>query len=398
MNTLNYKERICDANALYKGYLASIKNTEWKEASQSYKIFYLPNLFDLQDDLLNQTLTNGRVNEFFQNERGRVRAISSIPVKDKIVRHVLCDDVFMPLIKRKIIYDNGASIKGRGLGFQRKRFEVHLKEYYKLYGNEGYILFGDFTKFYDNVVHVIAKKQFLELVENDEFIKWLLDLIFDGFVIDVSFLSDEEYKYCYDNIFDKNFYRKYIPKEKLTGQKLMYKSINIGDQLSQLIGIYYPNKIDTYVKYVRSQKFYGRYMDDWYIMSPDKEELKDILKEIRKIAKELGIFINNKKTRIVKINKTFKFLQVKYTLLDDGKIVKRINPRRLRNFRVKLKKMAKKDISYNDIEEMFRSWMGSFYKLMSKDQRKDIFELYETLFNKKIEVVNKKLKITNKVI
>ena len=89
----------------------------------------------------------------------------------------------------------------------------------------------------------------------------------------------------------------------------MEKSVNIGDQLSQVIGIYYPYRIDNYVKYVRSQKFYGRYMDDWYIMNPSKEELFDLLDHIHQIAEEYGIHINKKKTRIVKISSTYKFLQ-----------------------------------------------------------------------------------------
>lgn len=170
----------------------------------------------------------------------------------------------------------------------------------KLYGNDGYILFGDFSKFYDNIIHEIAKRELLKLFDDDEFIDWLLTLIFKGFQIDVSYMSDEEYEACMTDTFNKLEYRN-IPKEKLTGEKWMEKSVNIGDQLSQVIGIYYPYPIDNYVKYVRQQKFYGRYMDDWYIMNPSKEELEDLLENICKIAAELGIHINRKKTRIVKI-------------------------------------------------------------------------------------------------
>ena len=54
-----------------------------------------------------------------------------------------------------------------------------------------------------------------------------------------------------DDLFNKLEYRD-IPKELLTGEKWMKKSVNIGDQLSQIIGIYYPYRIDNYVKYVRS--------------------------------------------------------------------------------------------------------------------------------------------------
>ena len=395
-----YSEIVSDANNLYKAYKASVKNSEWKETSQRFRLNFLSYIFKIQEVILNRTLKNGPVQEFSLNERGKTRPISSIPIEDRIVRHVLCDDILLPEVKKHIIYDNCASIKGRGMSMQRKRFEIHLKKYYRLYGNEGYILFGDFSKFYDNVIHKIAKDELLKLFDDDEFIEWLLDVIFDGFKIDVSYMDDDEYGNCLNSLFNKLEYRK-IPDELKTGQKFMEKSVNIGDQLSQVIGIYYPYPIDNYVKYVRGEKFYGRYMDDWYIMSPNKDNLIDILRNIKNIAVELGIHINEKKTRIVKISSTYKFLQIKYSLTKDGKVIKRMNPKRVTALRRKLKKLAVKvrngDIEYEWVENMFKSWMGGFYKLLSKQQRTNLLTLYEELFNKSISVLNKKLIITDKV-
>jgi hypothetical protein len=396
---MTYEEIICDANNLYKAYKASVKCSKWKESTQRFMMNFLNYIFDIQEDLSNRTLTNGPVKEFSISERGRLRSITSITPSDRIVRHVLCDEVLIPAVEKKLIYDNSASIKGRGIYHQRERFEVHLQKYYRKYGNEGYILFGDFTKFYDNIIHELAKKELLRLFDNDEFIDWLLTLIFDSFKVDVSYMSDDEYSSCLYDTFNKLDYRK-IPKNLLTGEKWMAKSVNIGDQLSQVIGIYYPYRIDNYVKYVRSQKFYGRYMDDWYIMSPSKEELEDLLKNIRKIAFDYGIHVNEKKTRIVKISSTYKFLQVKYTLTDSGKIIRRINPERVTAMRRKLKKMSVKvktgEIPEEYLENMFRSWMGAFYKIMSKQQRKNLILLYEDLLNKNITIINKKLIISDK--
>lgn len=396
---MTYEEILSDANNLYRAYKASVKGSKWKETTQKFMMYFLWSIFSIQEDLLNRTLENGPVEEFSLSERGRVRPISSIRIRDRIVRHALCDEILLPEVKKHIIYDNGASIKGRGISHQRERFEVHLRRYYKQYGNEGWILFGDFSKFYDNIIHEIAKRELLKLFDDDEFIDWLLTLIFDGFKIDVSYMTDEEYANCMTETFNKLDYRE-IPKEQLTGEKWMEKSVNIGDQLSQVIGIYYPYRIDNYVKYVRSQKFYGRYMDDWYIMNLSKEELVDLLEHIRVIAKELGIHINEKKTRIVKISSTYKFLQVKYTLTKDGKIVKRINPDRVTTMRRKLKKLAIKvangEIPYENIENMFRGWMGSFYKLLSRQQRKNLITLYEDLFDKTLSIVGKKLVIFDK--
>lgn len=395
-----YSDIVSDANNLYKAYKASVKNSEWKETSQRFRLNFLSYIFKVQEAILNRTLKNGPVQEFSLNERGKTRPISSIPIEDRIVRHVLCDDILLPEVKKHIIYDNCASIKGRGMSMQRKRFEIHLKKYYRLYGNEGYILFGDFSKFYDNVIHKVAKDELLKLFDDDEFIKWLLDVIFDGFKVDVSYMDDDEYDNCLNSLFNKLEYRK-IPDELKTGQKYMEKSVNIGDQLSQVIGIYYPYPIDNYVKYVRGEKFYGRYMDDWYIMSPDKDILIDILSNIREIAVGLGIHINEKKTRIVKISSTYKFLQVKYSLTKDGNVIKRLNPKRVTALRRKLKKLAVKvrngDIEYEWVENMFKSWMGGFYKLLSKQQRTNLLTLYEELFDKNISVLNKKLIITDKV-
>ncbi len=396
---MTYEEIVCDANNLYKAYKSSVKGSKWKETSQKFMMNFLRYIFKIQESILNRTLKNGQTDEFTLSERGRVRPITSLQTKDRIVRHVLCDEILLPEVRKHIIYDNGASIKGRGISHSRNRFEIHLHKYYKAYGNEGYILFGDFSKFYDNIIHDIAKKELLKLFDDDVFLDWLLTLIFNDFRIDVSYMSDKEYRSCMTNIFNKLDYRL-IPKEFLTGEKWMNKSVNIGDQLSQIIGIYYPYRIDNYVKYVRSQKFYGRYMDDWYIMSPNKYELQDLLNNIRTIANELGIHINEKKTRISKISNTYKYLQVKYTLTKDGKVIKRINPTRITAMRRTLKKLGIKvkngDIYYQNVENMFRGWMGSFYKIMSKQQRKNLIVLYEDLFNKTIHVSNKKLIIVDK--
>lgn len=396
---MTYEEIICDANNLYKAYRASIKNSKWKETTQKFMMNYLRYIFEIQEDLQNRTLTNGKSKEFSISERGRIRHITSIPISDRIVRHVLCDEILLPEVQKKLIYDNGASLKGRGISHQRERFEVHLRKYFRKYGNEGYILFGDFTKFYDNIIHDIAKKELLKLFNNDEFLDWLLGVIFDGFKVDVSYMTDEEYTSCLEQPFNRLDHDE-IPKELLTGKKWMHKSVNIGDQLSQILGIYYPYKIDNYVKYVRSQKFYGRYMDDWYIMNPSKEELQDLLENIRVIAKERGIHINEKKTRIVKISGTYKFLQVRYTLTQTGKIIKRINPDRVTAMRRKLKKLSVKiqngEIPYEYVEDMFKSWMGGFYKLLSKQQRKNLISLYEDLMDKNITIINKKLIISDK--
>lgn len=398
---MDYEALVCDANNLYRAYKASVKGSKWKESTQKFMMSFLPYLFEIQDELVNRTLINGPTHEFILNERGRMRPVTSISIPDRIVRHVLCDEVLLPEVKKHIIYDNCASIKGRGISQQRKRFEIHLHKYYETYHtNEGFILFGDFSKFYDNIIHEIAKQELLKLFDNDEFIDWLLTLIFKGFEVDVSYMSDEEYASCMTDVFNKLEYRK-IPSVVHTGEKWMAKSVNIGDQLAQVVGIYYPHPIDNYIKYVRQQKFYGRYTDDWYIINRSKGVLLDILNHVVEIANELGIHINRKKTRIVKLSSVYSYLQIRYTLTDSGRIIKRLKQEKITGMRRKLKKLSGKvernEIPYENAENMFKSWMGNFYKLMSKSQRKGLVTLYEELFHKTIAISHKKMIISERL-
>lgn len=56
---------------------------------------------------------------------------------------------------------------------------------------------------------------------------------------------------------------------------------------------------------------------------------------------------------------------------------------------------TKGEIEYESIENMFRGWMGAHYKLLSKQQRKNLIQLYEELFNKKISVISRKLIVSD---
>ena len=396
---IDYEKVITNENNLYEAVLKSVKNSKWKTSSQRTIVDILRFVCRLSDTLKNKTYKSNVVSTFKTYERGRLRLIDSYSVNDRAVRHVLCDEIFSDKIKNKIIYDNSASIKGRGLSYARRRFEVHLHKYYnKFKTNEGYILFGDFSKFYDNIIHTFAKEQLLELVDNDPYISWLLDVIFEAFEVDCSHLTNDEIDKLYYGVLDKLSFN--FNNHNYKTKKMLKKSISIGDQLSQLIGIYYPHEIDNYVKIVRSQKYYGRYADDWYIISNSKDELLDILKNIEKIATKLGIHVNKRKTRIVKLSSNYKYLQVIYSLTETGRVIKKINPKRVTTMRIKLKKLALKvensEIPYEYVENSFKSWMGSFYKLMSKDQRKNMIELYESLFNADIEIKNSKMKIYRK--
>ena len=121
-----------------------------------------------------------------------------------------------------------------------------------------------------------------------------------------------------------------------------------------------------------------------YIIHESKEYLRETLNEIRLMAAELGLHINDRKTQIYRIDRPFHFLQNVYYLTDSGRVVEKINKKRLTRMRRKLKKLAAMVYSgereIDDIENMYRSWMGAYKRIMSKRQIDSMNRLYSDLF------------------
>lgn len=376
-------EIIADMNVLYDAFLASMKSSAWKEEPQKFETDFLSQIAKLQRELLDGTYETSPGTEFTLHERGKIRHIHGGRMRDRVVRHALCDNVIGPALEPYLIYNNGASQKDKGIDFARKMFERDLHNFYLEHGtNDGYVGFIDFSKFYDNIRHDKATELICPKI--DDFSGHILSEIIRSFAIDVSYMTDEEYASCLKTKFNSIEYLNNITPEMKTGEKFMEKSVDIGDQTSQNIGIYFPTPIDNYATIIRGHRRYGRYMDDIYIIHHDEEYIKETFEGIRKKASELGIFINDKKTRICRLSDTFVYLQFKYFLTDTGKVVKRINPKSVTRQRRKLKSYKrlydKGGIDYESIKQSYKSWMGSYAKHMSKKQIKNMKSLYYSLF------------------
>ena len=80
----------------------------------------------------------------------------------------------------------------------------------------------------------------------------------------------------------------------------------------------------------------------------------------------------------------FTYLQMRYQLTETGKVVKRVKPATITRERRKLKKYKKLldngEVTYKNIEQSYKSWMGKYTKVMSKRQTKNIKRLYNELF------------------
>lgn len=320
-------EQIMKINTLNQCAMECTKQSRWKDTTQRYLSDMLLKNLDLQEEVLAGKYKVKPTTDFYLNERGHVRKIEAPAIRDRIVQKTLMKNVLLPSLVPCLIYDNYASLKDRGTSFARKRFDIMLHRYVRKHGLDGYILLIDIKKYFENIDHDVLKQLIAPKIDNEpDDVKRLIH-----YVIDSSSKTN--------------------------------KGLNLGSEAPQIFAVYYLNPIDTFVKAVKGVKYYGRYMDDIFIIGQSKEELSLLLNEIRQRLSDLRLEINDKKTCITKLSHGFTFLQVKYHILQTGRIVKSMSHgkvarerRRLRAFR---RMMDKGQMTEGEVYNCYQSWRGT---------------------------------------
>lgn len=359
-------EEITELSMLNECAYECTKQSRWKETTQRYLSNLLLNNVELQRELLDHTYKVSDTVNFYLNERGRIRYIEAPIVKDRVVQKTFTKNVLIPKLLPYVIYDNYASIKHRGTSFARKRFDIMLRRYINKNGTDGYILFIDIKKYFENIDHEILKEMVhKKLIGVD---KEIIDFI--DYIIDTSSHSN--------------------------------KDLNLGSEAPQVLALYYLTPLDTFAKIVKGIKYYGRYMDDIFIIGKSKKELLSLLSEISKVLESLKLSINNKKTNIVKISHGFIFLQIKYNVLKNGKIIKRPTHKKIVRERNRLKALKRIYdrglINEKEAYNCYNSWRGTIVKEHNTcfTTITNMDNLYKELFNKPLPNKSKsKMEIFN---
>lgn len=124
-------------------------------------------------------------------------------------------------------------------------------------------MLGDFSGYYANIPHRKCYEVLAQLlsrsVNNSDELRYTLGLIvriFRTFCVDVSRFSDDEIRAMMNGKVDQMLNLNADPAT-LTKTKLLPKGVDIGNQISQNIGITYPYKLDNYAKIVAGIRGYG---------------------------------------------------------------------------------------------------------------------------------------------
>jgi hypothetical protein len=303
---------------LHESFKLARKGVNWKESTQRFNSHELIHILELSK---NFKFTKGFV-EFDIHERGKKRHISSVHISERVIQKSICRNVLLPVLLPKFVYDTSASFIKRGMHFSVKRLKMHMRRFWLKYGTDGYCLRVDIKKFFDSIDHQVLKKQIRPFYTN-EVLRWIFTFI-----------------------------------DEFPGSK----GLGLGSEVSQILANWNLNPIDHFIKDEEQNPYFGRYMDDMYIIHHDKEYLKELLRKIKKRLSDIKLEVNENKTYISILSKGIIFLQGIYRYENSGRIYVKMRKKSSKRMKRKLKKMVQCGVPAVDVYESWQSWKGSQLK------------------------------------
>lgn len=289
-------EEVFSYNNLYASGHLCAKGVGWKCSTQQYRLNLVSNTADTRRRLLDGTYKSKGFHEFQLYDRGKFRRIRSIHIGERVVQRTLCDKVINPLFQSAFIYDNGASMTGKGIDFAMNRLNCHMQRHWRKHGMTGGILVFDFSDFFGAAQHWPVQRELARRIHDPRV---------------------------------RNYANDFLENFGPVGYGL-------GSQISQISALMYANPIDHVIKDELQIKGYGRYMDDGYLIHEDMAYLEHCLERITEVCKGLGITVNRKKTKLIPFRNGFTFLKTKFVVTETGKIMRKMSRASLRAMKRKL--------------------------------------------------------------
>lgn len=110
----------------------------------------------------------------------------------------------------------------------------------------------------------------------------------------------------------------------------------LGYQTSQLLALMFLDEFDHYIKEDRGCRYYGRYMDDFYVIARTKRELQFLLKDIERWMSDLHLELNSK-TAIFPLKNGLDFLGFHSYLTESGACVQKLRRSEIQRIQTRVK-------------------------------------------------------------
>lgn len=290
-------------NKLIQAYYDCRKNKRKSNSAVTFEINMCDNLYRLYLDLINDKYEIGKSNVFIVTEPVK-REVFAANFRDRIVHHLLINRILPSLEKKCFINDSYACRVGKGTLYGIKRLKEKLAEYPKENNANIFIAKFDLQGFFMSINKNILFEKLDNFMKNN--IKWINEKEYE-------FYRNIAYKIIY-NCPQKNCIKKSpesawddLPKDKSLFSCDDYHGLPIGNLSSQIFANFYLSNFDKLME-KRFNGYYGRYVDDFFIIHNNKEEILTIIPKLREyLIKKYEVKLHQRKIYIQHYKKGTKF-------------------------------------------------------------------------------------------
>ncbi|MBE6959843.1 MAG: RNA-directed DNA polymerase [Ruminococcaceae bacterium] len=312
-------EKVTNFHNMYRAFRKAKCGKGYKKSAARFNLAALDGVNTLIAQLKDKTYRVSGYAEFKVYEP-KERVIQTSSFKDKVIQHCLCDNVLLPRMQRIFVYDNCAGQKGKGTLFGLDRLSEQMQAFYSRYGMDGYILKCDIKKFFYSISHEQLKDIVHYHFGYDPDVCWLCDLFID---------STEG------------------------------KGIPLGNQINQGFALLYLDGMDKLIVHQLGIEYYGRYMDDFWLIHPSKAYLQYCLEVITAYLETLELELNGK-TQIFPFKNGVSYLGFHTYITADGTPIRKLSNQKKRNAQKKYTRMAKLVVAGKLPAEKFRASYGAW--------------------------------------
>ena len=289
---MDYQE-LCTFEVLYGAYKTARVGKRTKQGTAQYEANALACTERLAYILSTKKYKPSKFETFYVYEPKK-RLVQAPAFVDKVVQHALVDNILYEAITRSFIQDSYASQIWKGMHVGLDRLRAQMQDYYRK------------RKGHDEAARRAAGLPYRPPEEWDYAQGWILkaDVHHIFASIDHDILKAKLVK----KIADPQVYELMCTYIDSTD------GLPLGYQTSQLLALMYLDDFDHWVKEKLHARYYGRYMDDFYIISDSKEYLQDCWAKIEAYIHDLKLELNEK-TAIFPLKNGINFLGF-HTYLD----------------------------------------------------------------------------------
>lgn len=138
---------------MYKAGKKCCNGVRWKNSTQRFEMHLFSGTARRRRLLLERKWVPGAYVHFTISERGKTRPIDAPRIQDRQVHKVYTKKVLLPLYRPEMIYNNGASLEGKGFEFSKRMLKDDLRWHFRRYGRDGNVILIDFKQFFPSVSH-----------------------------------------------------------------------------------------------------------------------------------------------------------------------------------------------------------------------------------------------------